>query len=204
MYAKPGRLEPLDKVRKADAVAETNMRKPGRLEAALQKVKETMAAEAATVTEPTTRKPGRLAPLQKVRETYAAETGSVSATPRGVKAFTRIKPAAAEAEVIAADDVVAKLTRRVNKMSVLTADVVKPQSPAPVEVKLSVLTEPEKEKKEVRVMTPRMRFIVEMSAKPASPRTVLPSMEIRREVTLVRADDDSRTYRISRVQYTHK
>jgi hypothetical protein len=204
MYAKPGRLEPLDKVRKADAVAETNMRKPGRLEAALQKVKETMAAEAATVTEPTTRKPGRLAPLQKVRETYAAETGSVSATPRGVKAFTRIKAAAAEAEVIAADDVVAKLTRRVNKMSVLTADVVKPQSPAPVEVKLSVLTEPEKEKKEVRVMTPRMRFIVEMSAKPASPRTVLPSIEIRREVTLVRADDDSRTYRISRVQYTYK
>ena len=177
MYAKPGRLlEALDKVRKADAVAETTTRKPGRLAMALQKVK----------------------------ETYAAEAGSVSAAPRGVKAFTRIKAAAAEAEVIAADDVVAKLTRRVNKMAVLTADVVKPQSPAPVEVKLPVLTEPEKEKKEVRVMTPRMRFIVEMSAKPASPRTVLPSIEIRREVTLVRADDDSRTYRISRVQYTYK
>ena len=176
MYAKPGRLlEALDKVRKADAVAETTTRKPGRLAMALQKVK----------------------------ETYAAEAGSVSAAPRGVKAFTRIKAAAAEAEVIAADDVVAKLTRRVNKMSVLTADVVKPHSPAPVEVKLPVLTEPEKEKK-VRVMTPRMRLIVEMSAKPASPRTVLPSIEIRREVTLVCADDDSRTYRISRVQYTYK
>jgi hypothetical protein len=181
MYAKPGRLlEALDKVRKADAVAETTTRKPGRLAMALQKVK----------------------------ETYAAEAGSVSAAPRGVKAFTRIKAAAAEAEVIAADDVVAKLTRRVNKMANLTPDVVKPQSPAPVEaapveVKLPVLREPEKEK-EVRVMTPRMRLIVEMSAKPASPRTVLPSIEIRREVTLVRADDDSRTYRISRVRYTYK
>ena len=58
MYAKPGRLlEALDKVRKADAVAETTTRKPGRLAMALQKVKETMTAEAATVTEPTTRKP---------------------------------------------------------------------------------------------------------------------------------------------------
>ena len=181
MYAKPRRLlEVLDKVRKADAVAgtvaETNTRKPGRLEMALQKVK----------------------------ETYVAEAGSVSAAPRGVKAFTRMKAAAAEAEVIAADDVVAKLTRRVNKMAVLTADVVKPKSPAPVEDKLPVLREPEKEKKEVRVMTPRMRLIVEMSAKPASPRTVLPSIEIRREVTLVHGDDDSRTYRISRVQYTYK
>ena len=205
MYAKPGRLlEALDKVRKADAVAETTTRKPGRLLEALDKVR-----KADAVAETTTRTPGRLAmALQKVKETYAAEAGSVSAAPRGVKAFTRIKAAAAEAEVIAADDVVAKLTRRVNKMVNLTPDVVKPKSPAPVEaapveVKLPVLREPEKEK-EVRVMTPRMRFIVEMSAKPASPRTVLPSIEIRREVTLVRADDDSRTYRISRVQYTYK
>lgn len=177
MYAKPGRLlEALDKVRKADAVVETTTRKPGRLEMA----------------------------LQKVGETYAAEAEADTAAPRGVKAFTRIKAAAAEAEVIAADVVVAKLTRRVNKMSVLTADVVKPQSPAPDVVKLPVLREPEKEKKEVRVMTPRMRLLVEMSAKPASPRTVLPSIEIRREVTLVRGDGDSRTYRISRVQYTYK
>ena len=177
MYAKPGRLlEALDKVRKADAVPETNARKSGRLAQA----------------------------LQRVRETYAAEAEAGTGAPRGVKAFTRMKAAVAESQVIAADDVVAKLTRRVNKMANLTPDVVKPKSPAPVEVKLPVLREPEKEKKEVRVMTPRMRLIVEMSAKPASPRTVLPSIEIRREVTLVRADDDSRTYRISRVQYTYK
>ena len=183
MYAKPGRLlEALDKVRKADAVPETNARKSGRLAQA----------------------------LQKVRETYAAEAEAGTGAPRGVKAFTRMKAAVAESQVMAADDVVAKLTRRVNKMANLTPDVVKPQSPAPVEaapveVKLPVLREPEKEKKEVRVMTPRMkRLVVEMSAKPASPRTVLPCIEVRREVTLVHGDGDSRTWRVSYVEYEYK
>ena len=178
MYAKPGRLlEALDKVRKADAVPETNARKSGRLAQA----------------------------LQKVRETYAAEAEAGTGAPRGVKAFTRMKAAVAESQVIAADDVVAKLTRRVNKMANLTPDVVKPKSPAPVEVKLPVLREPATEKKEVRAMTPRMkRLVVEMSAKPASPRTVLPCIEVRREVTLVHGDGDSRTWRVSYVEYKYK
>lgn len=156
----------------------------------------------------TTRKPGRLeAALQKVKETYASEAEPVAVAPRGVKAFTRMKAAAAEAEVIAADDVVAKLTRRVNKMTVLTADVVKPKSPAPVEVKLPILREPEKDKEEkkVRVMTPRMqRLVVEMSAQPVTPRTVLPFIKVRREVTLVHADEDSRTWRVSYVECKYK
>ena len=164
MYAKPGRLlEALDKVRKADVVHETNTRKSSRLAQALQKVK----------------------------ETYATEAEAVSVAPRGVKAFTRMKEAAAEVEAIAADDVMKKL-RRVHKMPVLTADVLKSKSPDVVT--LPVLREPEKEKKEeVRVMTPRMRLVVEMSAKPVTPPTVLPFIKIRREFTLVYADDDSRT-----------
>ena len=77
MYAKPGRLlETLDKVRKADAVPETYARKSGRLALA----------------------------LQKVRETYAAEAEAGTGAPRGVKAFTRMKAAVAESQVIAADD----------------------------------------------------------------------------------------------------
>jgi hypothetical protein len=172
----------------------------GRLLEALANVRKTDAS--------TTRKPGRLEEaLQKVKETYASEAETVAVAPRGVKAFTRMKAAAAEAEVIAADDVVAKLTRRVNKMPVLTADVVKPKSPAPVEVKLPILREPEKDKEEkkVRVMTPRMqRLVVEMSAQPVTPRTVLPFIKVRREVTLVHADDDSRTWRVSYVECKYK
>jgi hypothetical protein len=90
--------------------------KPQGLLQALEKVRKTDVAET------TTRKPGRLQQaLQKVKENIAAE--AVSVAPRGVKAFTRMKAAADEAEAIAADDVMKKL-RRVNKMPTLTADVV--------------------------------------------------------------------------------
>lgn len=192
-------LEALANVRKTDA---STTRKPGRLLEALDKVRK------ADVAETTTRKPSRLEEaLQKVKETYAAEAEAVAVAPRGVKAFTRMKAAAAEAEAISAEAVVDRLKRRESKMPVLTADVVKPKSPAPVEVKLPILTEPEKDKEEkkVRVMTPRMqRLVVEMSAQPVSPRTVLPFIKVRREVTLVHADDDSRTWRVSYVECKYK
>jgi hypothetical protein len=130
MYSKPqGLLQALDKVRKADA-AESTMKKPGRLEPlayakpqglvqALDKVRKADAAET------TLKKPNLLQQaFQKAKDSIAAE--AVSDAPRGAKAFTRMKAAAAEAESIAADEVMKRLKpQRLNIMPKMTVDVLK-------------------------------------------------------------------------------
>jgi hypothetical protein len=136
----------------------------------------------------------RAAAAESVRaESVQAE----SVPPRAPKAFKMMKEAAAEAEAVAATQVISRLRpRRVNKMPELTADAPK-ETPTPVEAKVLEVTlppahEPEKDDTP-KAMTPRMRLIIAMETPPIKERH---PPEPQRIVELVRHDGCERVYRI--------
>jgi hypothetical protein len=124
-------------------------------------------------------------------ESVPVESDQVARAP---KAFKMIKEAAAEAEAVAATQVISRLRpRRVNTMPELSQDAL---TPTPVEAKVPEVTLPpaqEPEKDTPKAMTPRMRLIVVMETPPAKER--LPP-EPQRIVELVRHDGCERVYRI--------
>ncbi len=96
-----------------------------------------------------------------MKETIATET--LSDAPRGAKAFTRMKAAAAEAaEAIASDEVMKKLRpQRVHIMKELTADVMKT---TPVGVKS--LKSPKSQKSQKSPKSPKVSEQTEVVEKP--------------------------------------
>lgn len=141
----------------------------------------------------------RAAAAESVRaESVQAESVQAeSLPPRAPKAFKMIKEAAAEAEAVAATQVISRLRpRRVNKMPELTADAPK-EAPTPVEAKVLEVplppaqNEPEKDDTP-KAVTPRMRLIIAMETPPKEYHPPEP----QRIVELVRHDGCERVYRI--------
>jgi hypothetical protein len=126
-------------------------------------------------------------------ESVPVESDQAASVP---KAFRMIKEAAAEAEAVAATQVISRLRpRRVNTMPELSQDAPK-ETPTPVEATVLEVTLPpaqEPEKDTPKAVTPRMRLIVVMETPPAKER--LPP-EPQRIVELVRHDGCERVYRI--------